>query len=142
MGAFEKKRISKNKIESAERPPLPDSFSFKFSQQKEKSEEDTDVSSKIKRDDPLTVSLGCEGEGYYYKMTWPWFKEFIGGVGYRLCVDRYYPTKKIAIDFIRTEVTKDHLVLKQNLLKKNGIEYFKLTDFKSIEMMLEKVAQQ
>lgn len=139
MGAFEKKRISKKTEDEGLRPNLKDSFSLKFSQQ---DDEDINEPTKSRKDDPLTVSLGCEGEGYYYKMTWHWFKENINGVGYRLCVDRYYPTKKIAIDFIRTHVSKEHLILKQDLLNKQGIEYFKLTDFQSIEDMLEKVARQ
>jgi hypothetical protein len=75
--------------------------------------------------DPLSAVLEVTS-GYFHRMRWSWLTFPYGGIEHPLEVDRFYPSKNIAIDIIGKNDDADMILYKTKLLNSHGIKYIRL----------------
>ena len=101
-----------------------------------------DAPTRKRNVDPLSEQLGATTDGYYYKMTWNWLRYDVKGAKYRLSVDRYYHTKKVAIDMNVDADDQQFINLKKDLCEAHGIQYFWLKNMDDVNDMLKELRPQ
>ena len=101
-----------------------------------------DAPSRLRHVDALSDQIGAGADGYYHKMTWNWLRYDVKGAKYRLSVERYYHTKKVAIDMNVESDDQQFINLKKELCEAHGIQYFWLKNMDDVNDMLKELRPQ
>lgn len=80
--------------------------------------------------DGISKALNVLDENYYVKMRWAWFFKNEYGVNYALEVDRFYPSKSLAIDI--EQYDEELCVYKRKILEAHSIRYVRIQDLLSV----------